>query len=193
MSFLNDLTLQQIVTRGLAYLLFSSVYLSVLRIVNQIGDKRSHTGGSLAAWGLIMAILFRAGWVLVPSHGTRNISGRVRQALAPLIASACLVAIIPLIDLLRPLAYKELNPSLGQFLNILFNQIQDISVGSAILCLLPWPGLPGAQIVLAMKQAWVPRFRTLEWPAALVLIAIMIAVFDPVWQQVLLSGLSLTR
>ncbi|WP_084352778.1 hypothetical protein [Primorskyibacter flagellatus] len=193
MTFLNDLTLQQIVTRGLAYMLFSSVYLFVLRVVNHIGGNRSYNGGSLAAWGLLMAILFRAGWVVVPSHGAANIWARVRQALAPLIASACLLAIIPLIDLLRPLAYRELNPSLGQFLNILFNQIQDISVGSAILCLLPWPGLPGAQIVLAMKQAWVPRFRTLEWPATLVLIAIMLSVFDPAWLQGLLSGLSFTR
>lgn len=192
MAFLNDLTLQQIVTRGLAYLLFAFAYTSILRGVARIGGNRSHPNGSLAAWGLLMAVLFRAGWVLVTSYTTSGRVGRLSQALAPVVASASILASIPLIDLLRPLVQSEIHPSYGQFLQILFSQIQEVALGSAIICLLPWPGLPGAQIILALKPACANYFRKMEWIAALILIGFMLSVFDPLWLRSLLSGLSLT-
>ncbi|WP_417247880.1 hypothetical protein [Celeribacter sp.] len=140
-----------------------------------------------------MGVLFRAGWVLVPSHAASDRSGRLLQALAPLIASAAILAAVPLIDLMRPLAQSGLNSSLSQFALVLFSQLQEVALGSALICLLPWPGLPGAQIVLALKPEWVARFRTLEWVAALLLICFMLSVYDPIWLRDLLSWLSLTR
>lgn len=193
MTFLNDLTLQQIVTRGIAYLLFAFAYLLILKGVSRLGGDNQNPTGNVSAWGLVMAILFRTGWVLVPSYAAGGKNGRIWQALAPFAASACLLAAIPLIDLIKPSIYGFLNPTMGQFGILLFNQLQEVAVGSALLCLLPWPGLPGALILLAVKPDLVRRLQKWEWPAALVLIGFMLAVFDPSWVQALLSGLSLTR
>lgn len=196
MTFLNDLTLQQIVTRGLAYFIFAGVHGGILALVLRAGTEgraglRPPVLPRISVWGLFMAVLFRAGWVRPPEVPLS--AGRLRMVLAVLAASAGTLALIPLADLLRPLIPAGSDATAGRFAVILLGQVQEVFLGGAVLALLPWPAVPGRLFLAAAFPPVVRRLERWEGPATLVLVCAMIAVFDPAWIQWAMPFLSLVR
>lgn len=197
MSFLNDLTLQQIITRGLAYFLFAALYGGLLMLFLRGGPRRAGTGRAalapprISVWGLFMAVLFRAGWILPPA--TPSNARRLPLFLAVAGASACMLALIPALDLLRPLLPAGPDGAWTRFALVLIDQLQEVTLGSAILVLLPWPALPGRLLIVALFPGLAERLGACEGPATLIFVAAMVAVFEPNWLQQAMPLLSLVR
>lgn len=193
MSFLQDLTLQEIFARGVAYFAFAAIYGLILGLCLHTASRPRPTGNPIthtSVWGLFMAILFQAGWVRAPAVAP---IGRGRLIGAMLVPTACLLALIPLIDLARPLIPWGTDVATGRFAQILASQLQDIFLGSALLELIPWPILSGRLLLLALRPALAARLSKWEGPATAILVAAMIYAFDPDWFQQAMGALSLTR
>lgn len=194
MSFLNDLTLQQIVTRGLAYFIVAAVHGGLLGLILP-RDPGAPVLPRVSVWGLFMAILFRAGWTRPPSVPRAPLAagGRWRLVLAVLGASAGTLALIPLADLARPLIPGGAEASAGRLALILLGQVQEVALGLALLALVPWPALTGRLLLVAAVPSLATRFGKWEGPATLVLVAAMVAAFEPQWFQRAMPLLSLVR
>lgn len=201
MAFLNDLTLQQIVTRAIAFLVFASLHGALLafalRWAGSLGPARegrltANPVSHLAIWGLFMAVLFRAGW-LRPIRVDATETYRSRLVLVAVGTSVVTLLLVPCADLFRIPVTRMLTGTAGHFLQIVLDQIQEVTLGSVILGLAPLPILTGRLFLLAAMPGASRRVAMLEGPTTFVLVAAMIAVFDPAWIEGLLPHLTLTR
>lgn len=166
MSLLNDLTLQAIFSRIFGTLIFVAISGGVLTLCAQLMRRpdaeyefsfSANPLTHLSMPALAMAILFRTTWMryrdLDPKTLRPGSWGLVVMVIATALAG---LAIVPLLDLLRPLAADGLPRTLGYAALQLIQATQQIALASVPLNLLPLPGLTGGLLLLA---AWPERRR----------------------------------
>ena len=153
MSLLQDLTVQQIVTRIFAMLIYAAVQGALLAwLARGLGDVRPAREGRLtlnpflqaSAWGVAMGVLFRMGWIaplrLSPAQGFGE---RVRILLIVAAGLGAMLALVPLLDLLRAPLQQMLPRTAGYYVLYALQMVQEVTFGSVALNLLPVPGLIG--------------------------------------------------
>lgn len=183
MNLLRELSVGEIVSRIAAAILYAGIQgLLLAGIARLMGDRRPQYDGRLtvnpfaqvSVWGVAMAALFAMSWIRpMRFDPQQNRLGRWGLVPTVLLALAGMVALVPLIDLLRPLAL--LLPRTGGYAVIyVLSQLQIIAIASAALNLLPIPGLIGGAMLQAIWPGEERRLLRLEpFGLALVIVAIV--------------------
>lgn len=173
----------EIVSRIAAVLLYAAIQgFALAGFARLLGDKRPQYEGRLTAnpfthisvWGTVIAALFAMSWVrVVRFDPAQNRLGRWGLLLVAVLALAVVVALVPLIDLLRPLAL--LLPRTGGYAVLyVAGQLQILAMASVALNLLPIPGLIGGVLWQVIWPGEERRLLRLEpFGLALVIIAIV--------------------
>lgn len=173
----------EIVSRIAAVLLYAAIQgLTLAGFARLLGDKRPQYEGRLTAnpfahisvWGTVMAALFAMSWVRsMRFDPAQNRLGRWGLISVVLQALGVVVALVPLIDLLRPLAL--LLPRTGGYAVLyVAGQLQIVALASVALNLLPIPGLIGGVLWQAIWPGKERRLLRLEpFGLALVIVAIV--------------------
>lgn len=168
MKFLNDLTIQQLVARGAAYLVLAALLGGAIALAAALAERRRDWRRvrdpfeHVSLPGLAMAVLFRQGWLRLLAP----MPGRVAGALAAWGASLVVpVLLVALARLARPLlADWGLGPW-GRFGLGFIQEFQSIAAGIWVFALVPLPPLAGAYLLAAVA----PRLhaRAARWQEAL--------------------------
>ena len=178
----------EIVSRLGAVLLYAGLQGFVLAaLARLLGDRRPaydqrltpNPFAHLSVWGALMAALFGMSWIRTLWYDAQsNRLGRGGVALVVVLGLATMVALVPLLDLLRPLAL--LLPRTGGYVVLyVLEQLQALALASALLNLLPIPGLIGGALLQAIWPDQERRWRKLEpFGLALVIVGI-VAGFIP--------------
>lgn len=178
MEILGDLTVQQIVTRIFAMLVYAGLQGALLAgIALAFGDPRPQREGRLtlnpfvqgSAWGVAMAVLFRMGWInpIRLSPGS-TAAGRLRIVAVVTLALGLMLAVIPLLDLIRAPLQALLPRTAGYYVLYGVQMVQELTFGSVALNLLPVPGLIAGNLWRALLPSSEARLNWLE-PAGLAL------------------------
>lgn len=184
MNLLNDLTLQQIFTRILAYLIFAGAHGAILAGMATVLGARGpaqarrltpNPMAHLSLWGLVMAIMFRVGWILPMQINGMRRWAMVLCALASLIAT---LALVPLVDLLRPAILAWIGGTAGAFIALILNEFQVITVASVALNALPLPLLTGRLFLIAALPAQERRITRAAPVFTVVIVAAMLLWLD---------------
>ena len=188
MNLLRELSMGEIVSRLAAVLLYAGLQGFVLGgLAWLLGDKRPfydkrltlNPFAHLSVWGALIAALFGMSWIRTLWYDAKsNRLGRWGVALVVLAGLMAMVALVPLLDLLRPLAL--LLPRTGGYVVLyVLEQLQMMALASALLNLLPIPGLIGGGFLQAIWPDQERRWRKLEpFGLALVIVGI-VAGFIP--------------
>lgn len=152
-----------------------------------VGDRRPQYEGRLtvnpfaqvSVWGMAVGVLFAMSWVRPlrydPATNRFGAWGVVLVVLAGLVAMALLV---PLADLLRPLALML--PRTGGYAVLYsINQFQLVTAGSVLLNLLPIPGLAAGAIWQAVRQDQGKRLGRYEAIGLAIVTAAVVAGLVP--------------
>lgn len=183
MNLLRELSMGEIVSRLAAVLLYAGIQGFVLAALARVlGDRRpAHDGRltpnpfiHLSVWGALIAALFAMSWIRTIWYdpaATRF--GRGKIVLVVVVGLAAMVALVPLIDLLRPMALML--PRTGSYAVLyVLSQLQLVALASAMLNVLPIPGLVGGSVLQAIWPNAERRLRRLEpFGLALVIAAIV--------------------
>lgn len=200
MNFLNNLTMEEIVTRVLALLIYAALQGAILAALARLmGDSRPRHEGRLtlnpfahvAMLGLAMAVLFRMGWIRPLRYDvSSNRLGRWGLVLIALGGPLLMLASIPLADLLAPLLQSTMPRTAGYVALYSLQQFQVVCAASVLLSLLPLPGLIGGTVLVAIWPTAEKRLQRAE-PAVLVGLCVLLVLG---WVPDLSSGvLSLLR
>lgn len=183
MNLLRELSMGEIVSRLAAVLLYAGIQGFVLAgVARLLGDQRpAHDGRltpnpfvHLSVWGAMMAALFGMSWIRnIWYDGKGNQLGRWGVVLVVVLGLVAMVALVPLLDLLRPLLL--LLPRTGGYAALyVLDQLQLLVLASAVLGLLPVPGLIGGGVLQAIWPHAERRLRQLEpFGLASVIVAIV--------------------
>lgn len=189
MTLLNDLTMQVLLSRIAAFLLFAAIHggalaaLAVLLKARGPWRQERRTLNPLAHLsmpGLAMAVLFRSGWIRpmhIETEGMRG--GRLGLVAIALGALAISLAMVPLADLLRPLVAAGLPRTAGYAVLRVIVAFQDLSLASVALNLLPLPGLTAGLVLQAVLPGHTARLRRLQGPVAVLLVVVLVAGWFP--------------
>lgn len=176
MRVLNDLTIEQIVARGLAGLLLAALLGGGIAAAALLAGGRRDwravfdPAAHVSIPGLLMAVLFRQGWLrpLTPlPRGRAALGAGLAALLLPLL-------IIRGAGWLRPmLAGWGLGPW-ARFGLSMAQEVQQIAAGIWAFSLLPLPPLAGAYWLAAAAPAWSARFeRRAGWIEAALVLALV--------------------
>ncbi|MDB5624081.1 MAG: hypothetical protein JWR39_2644 [Devosia sp.] len=160
MGLLNELTVGLLASRIGAFLVYSALLGGMLAVVARLlGFMRPQHEGRLTAnpfahlsvWGLAMAALFQMGWIR-PLHveAAPEPARRLKLLAVPVLALATVLATIPLLDLLRPVLQAALPRTGGYAVLMVIAQLQQLTLASTILNVLPLPGLVGGLFLQAI-------------------------------------------
>lgn len=192
--------METILSRIAAVLIYAALHGAALALLATfLGDRRPQQEGRLppnpftqiSVWGVAIGALFAMSWVR-PIHFNANairfrIGGIVLVVVA---ASLFLMLLVPLADLLR--GFALLLPASGSYAVLLvLAQFQLIAAGSAILNLLPIPGLAMGAIYPALWPNREKRVLRYEPIGLAFVIAALAAGFVPNFGALLLPHLSL--
>lgn len=201
MSFLNDLTMGEIVSRIAAFLLYCALQGGLLSLLARLfGDSKPAYDGRftlnpfahLALSGLFMAVLFRMGWIRPMRFNLAAIrGGRLGLAAIALLGLLGMILTIPLLDLTRPLIQAALPQTGGYAVLNIIQQFQEITLASTVFNVLPLPGVIGAAFIQAIWPQAEPRVRRLEPLVIAALIVIFVLGWMPNPIPVLLPFVSL--
>ena len=187
MALLNDLTLGQIFTRLLAFLVIIGVHGFLLAgLARLLGDPTPqyterltpNPVSHLMVSALAMAVLFEMFWIKPMKIRVENLRfGRWGLVLIAVGALALTLALVPLINLIRPVVPVLLPRSAALVALSVLIQIQDLAIWFVALNWLPLPFFTGQLLAFA---AW-PKAEALSYRyrnIAIVLIgAAMVAGF----------------
>lgn len=166
MGLLHELTMATILVRIVAALLFAAIAGGLLTgFLRLFGDLGARDAGRLTAQpfahvtlsGIFLAIAFRTSWIApVP---VAPVPGRDLRPLAAVICTmAAMLALVPLLDLLRPGLHAGLPMAVGYSALALIDVLQIVLVSSTVLGLLPLPGLPMGMAVAGifpdLRRKW---------------------------------------
>lgn len=175
MALLGELTIGEIVSRLAAALIYAGLQgLLLAGFARLLGDKRPAYDGRLtpnpfahlAVWGAVMAALLTVSWIRpMRMDPEQNRFARWGLVLVAALSLLAMLALVPLADLLRPLALM-LPRTAGYSVLYVLAQFQIITLGAVLLNLLPVPGLIGG---LVLQAIWPKQERRLmRWePIAL--------------------------
>ncbi len=153
MALLRDLSMSEIVSRIGAVLVYAWLQgLIFAALALALGDRRPQYDGRLtpnpfaqvSVWGTAVGVLFAMSWVRpLRYEPAGNRFGAWGVVLGVLAGLAVMALLVPLADLLRPLALML--PRTGGYAALYsINQFQLVTAGSVLLNLLPIPGSPAA-------------------------------------------------
>lgn len=175
MKFLNDLTIEQIIVRLIAYVMIAFVLGRLVLLAQRVaGGGRDGADSPVSIAGLLMAVLFRQGWVRLPDPAYRknaDIAAFIAAFMAP-------VLLIWAADFLRPVLGGGFGPW-RSFMLLSLVEIQVLLAGIWIINLLPLPffaggyllavflpgtarkaaryaGLTGTVLVITFTAGWLP-------------------------------------
>lgn len=183
MNLLRELSMGEIVSRLIAAILYAGIQgLLLAGLARLFGDQRpAHDGRltpnpfvHLSVWGAIMAGLFGMSWIrTIWFDAKANRLGRWGIVLVVVLGLAAMVALVPLLDLLRGPAL--LLPRTGGYAVLyVLGQLQAVAIASTALNLLPVPGLIGGSVLQAIWPNAERRLRRLEpFGLALIIVAIV--------------------
>ncbi|KKB80606.1 hypothetical protein VW29_16470 [Devosia limi DSM 17137] len=202
MNFLNNLTMEEIVTRVVALLIFAALQGAILAgLARAMGDSRPRHDGRLtlnpfphlAVLGLAMAVLFRMGWIRPLRYDVNsNRLGRWGLVVIALGGPLLMLSAIPLADLLAPLVQASLPRTAGYVVLYSLQQFQIVCAGSVLLNLLPLPGLIGGTLLEAIWPSAEKRLQKAE-PVVLVGLCVLLVLgWVPDFSPVLLDWLRLS-
>jgi Zn-dependent protease len=168
MALLNDLTLQAILSRLVAYVVLAAVHgFALAAAARLMGDPAPMYNGRLtlnpmihlSVPGLAMTILFKLGWIApVRIDPDKLRLGRWGMIVCVLAAFAATLALVPLLWPLRQLAVLTLPRTMGYTVVIVLNTIQEVAVSFAVFNLIPLPPLTGSLLLVAIRPALARRF-----------------------------------
>ena len=172
MGLLSELTVGLLASRVGAFLLYSAVLGGLLALVARLlGFLRPQHEGRLTAnpfahlsvWGLAMAALFQMGWIRpLRVDAEESLQSRSRLAAVPILGLGAMLLLIPLLDLLRPVLQAALPRTGGYAVLGVIAQLQQITLASTLLNVLPLPGLAGGLLLQAARPSAEPTLRRWE-------------------------------
>lgn len=200
MNLLNDLTLQAILSRIAGALLFFAVHGGLLTLLAQSlrpADTSYKVFFSanpffhLSLPALAMAIFFRTSWIRYRPITPETLRGG-RWALVGIVLTTLFLtlAIVPLLDMLRPLAANELPRTLGYAVLQVIVATQQIIMASVVLNFLPLPGLTGGMLLLAAFPHKTKQIQRAVMPIYAVIVIALVAGWWPDLGPVLASYLT---
>ena len=191
MALLNDLTLAQIFTRILAFLVIIGLHgMFVAGLARLLGDPTPgynerltlNPVSHLVLWAMAMAVLFEMFWIKAIKIRTENLRlGRFGLVLIALGALALTLAVAPLLDLVRPYVPVYLPRSAALVTLSIILQIQDMAIWFVALNWLPVPVLTGQLMLFALwpkAEALSHRYR--NFAITLIGVAIVAGFMHPV-------------
>ena len=156
-------------------------------LARALGDRRPQYDGRLTAnpfaqvsvWGMAVGVLFAMSWVRpLRYEAAANRFGAWGVVLGVLAGLAGMALLVPLADLLRPLALML--PRTGGYAALYsINQFQLVTAGSVLLNLLPIPGLAGGAIWQALRPDQGKRLPRYESIGLAVVTAAVVAGLVP--------------
>ncbi len=174
MVFLYDLTMPEILRRIAAALIYAGLQGGILGLLLRVmGDRRAHDEGRagfspfshLLLSGVFLSIAFRMSWIEPLRFAKPAPSVRTRARLRPLVAVlasfAILLALVPLLDLVRAPLHQALPRTAGYMVLATIETLQFTLVGSVALGMLPLPGLLLGTTLPAIRPALDKRYRKL--------------------------------
>ena len=175
MKLLNDLTIQQIVARGAAFLLLAAILGGAIALAAALAERRrdwrrvGDVFAHVSIPGLVMAVLFRQGWLrlLAPMPGR---AGALAAWGAALVVPVLLV-----------IATRQLRPVLAdwglgpwsRFGMTFIEEFQMIAAGVWVFSLIPLPPLAGFYLLAAAAPRACARLA--RWSDAFA-VALMVAL-----------------
>lgn len=171
MAFLNDITMQQLVTRLLAMAVLSVVIgVSLSGAARVMGDpgpwhqgRASLNPAAQLSWtGMAMAAVFGRGWGRPLRLSGR--AGRLRVVAVVLLGLAMPLLILPLIDMAAPVVQAHLTRTQGYAVLSFLQALRAVTLGSILLNALPVPGLLAGNLWRAVWPAGERRITALEGP-----------------------------
>jgi hypothetical protein len=172
LGLLNDLTLQQIFSRLVAFLVVIAVHGCALAgLARLLGDKRPSYEGRLtlnpathlSVPALAMAILFQMGWIRPMRFDIAALRfGRLGLVLLVLGSLLVTLLLVPAIGLLKPLLFTSLPRTAGMTALVLVENFQNLSIWFVVLNLLPIPVVTGSLLLIAAAPKLEPWLRRRE-------------------------------
>jgi hypothetical protein len=192
--------MEMILSRIAAVLIYAALHGAALALLAKIlGDRRPEREGRLppnpftqiSVWGVAIGALFAMSWVRPLHFNVSAIRLRIWGiVLVVVAASFFLMLLVPFLDLLR--GFALLLPASGSYAVLLvLAQVQLIAAGSAILNLLPIPGLAMGAIYPALWPGREKRVLRYEPIGLAFVIAVLAAGLVPTFGAFLLPHLSL--
>ena len=200
MALLRALSMELILSRIAAVLIYAALHGAALALFAKVmGDRRPERDGRLppnpftqiSVWGVAIGALFAMSWVRPLHFNVSAIRFRIWGiVLVVVAASLFLMLLVPLLDLLRGFAFF-LPPSGSYAVLLVLAQVQLIAAGSAVLNLLPIPGLAMGAIYPALWPDREKRLLRYEPIGLAFVIAMLAAGLVPNFGAFLLPHLSL--
>lgn len=188
MNLLQDLTLETILSRLVAYLVLAAIHGFVLAgTARLLGDMGPTYAGRftlnpfihLSLPALAMTALFKLGWIVpMQIRPERLRFRRWGLVICVLVSVAAVLLLVPLLWPLRQLVVVTLPRTSAQAVLIVLDIIQDVAISFGIINLLPLPPLTGSLFLLAIRPSlarWLARSRGLFEGIMVVLIVTGVA------------------
>lgn len=179
MSFLNELTMQQILGRVAAFVVLTSLHGFILAaLARLLGDRGPQYDERLTIWpaehismlGVFSAVLFRLGWIRPMDIDPRQLRfGRWGLVLIVVAALALTLALVPLVMGLRPLVLTMLPMTTANATINIITIGADLVLWFVVLNLIPLPPLTGAHLLYAAFPSLPRRLKRHTTAASTVL------------------------
>lgn len=166
MVFLYNLTMADIVTRILAALIYAGLQGGLIAgFLRLMGDRSAQEQGRLTLnpfshvtlSGLFLAIAFRASWITPMPHAKAG--PRLRPLFAVLLSFGVMIALVPVLDLLRLPLHENLTRGAGYLVLVTITALQYLLVGAVAINLLPLPGMALGNALPAIFPSLAKRYR----------------------------------
>lgn len=180
--FLTDLTFQEVLLRGAAFLIVIAVHgFALAGIARLLGDKGPQFDARLTVsplahldvLGLLGAIVFRLGWIKPIAIDPAELrTSRRGLVIAVLLSLGAVLAVAALLMPLRPLVVSLLPLTLGQNIVLVIENILEQATWFVAFNVLPLPLVTGAHLLVAIRPEWrefIPRL----YPYAVGVLAVL--------------------
>lgn len=167
MALLNDITLEALLTRLVAYVVVAAIHGFVLAgMARLIGDPSPAYNGRftlnpaphLSMPALAMTALFQIGWIAPVRIDPEKLRfGRWGLVLCVIVAVAAVLVLSPLLWPVRQLVVTTMPRTAGYAVLILLDTIQQVAVSFAVLNILPLPPLTGQLLLVAARPSIARR------------------------------------
>lgn len=189
MSLLSDLTLQAIFSRLFGVLFFCAVHGGLLTLFAQLLRRpdtpykvsfSANPFTHLSLPAVAMAVFFRTTWIRYQHVGPETLKGGRWALVGIVLASLALtLAIVPLIDMLRPFVANVLPRTVGYAVLQGIVATQQIIMASVLFNLLPLPGLTGGMLLVAAFPHKARQIQRAVVPVYAVIIIALVAGWWP--------------
>jgi Zn-dependent protease len=183
LSLLNDLTLSQLLTRLVAFLIVTALHGFVLAgMAALLGDQGPRYNGrltlnpvaNLSMLGLVMTVLFNLGWIMPMRINPEKLRfGRLGLVICLVAGLLAVLVLVPLLWPLRSLVVTALPRTAGLTALVVIGNIQDVAMWFVAFNVLPIPPLAGALLVSAI---WPPAGPAMARHSRFIEAAMVVAV-----------------